>query len=51
MMENHFYLAGFVKPHLPFNAPKKYWDLYNSSDIKLPVNKDFPSTAPKRAQN
>ena len=32
-----FFLAvGFVKPHLPFTAPKKYWDLYNKSNIKLP---------------
>ncbi len=31
-----FFLAiGFKKPHLPFVAPKKYWDLYNSEDIKL----------------
>jgi arylsulfatase A-like enzyme len=29
-----FFLGvGFFKPHLPFNAPKKYWDLYNESDI------------------
>ena len=43
--------VGFVKPHLPFNAPKKYWELYDRNKIKLPVNKDFPSTAPQRAQN
>lgn len=34
-----FFLAcGFLKPHLPFYAPKKYWDLYSPSDIKLPDN-------------
>ena len=29
-----FFLAvGFMKPHLPFIAPKKYWDLYDPKDI------------------
>jgi arylsulfatase A-like enzyme len=34
-----FFLAvGFLKPHLPFNAPAKYWDLYPESSVKLPDN-------------
>ena len=37
-----FFLAiGFYKPHLPFNAPKKYWDLYDRDRIPLASN-DFP---------
>ena len=28
--------VGLSKPHLPFNAPKKYWDLYNKNDFKVP---------------
>ncbi len=38
-----FFLAvGFAKPHLPFVAPKKYWDLYRESDFKLPANYRTP---------
>jgi iduronate 2-sulfatase len=33
--EPFFYAVGFVKPHLPFVAPKKYWDLYDHSKIQL----------------
>ncbi|MBN2774369.1 MAG: sulfatase, partial [Prolixibacteraceae bacterium] len=42
-----FFLAvGFLKPHLPFNAPKKYWDLYDPKDIKLPDFMRKPDGAP-----
>ena len=31
-----FFLAvGFLRPHLPFNAPTKYWNLYKEEEIQL----------------
>lgn len=36
-----FYAAGFVKPHLPFNAPKRYWDLYDPGQFVLPANRQL----------
>ncbi len=40
---NPFFLAlGFHKPHLPFNAPKKYWDMYNRDEIPLAPNNFEP---------
>jgi iduronate 2-sulfatase len=46
-MGKPFFLAvGFLKPHLPFNAPKKYWDLYDPEQIKLPPNYIPPENAP-----
>jgi len=41
-----FLAAGFFKPHLPFIAPKKYWDLYPAETIKLPLNYHRPKDAP-----
>ena len=29
-------IVGLSKPHLPFNAPKKYWNLYDKNDFKVP---------------
>jgi arylsulfatase A-like enzyme len=47
-----FFLAlGFMKPHLPFNAPKKYWDLYDRENIELPESYVQPKTTPKEAFN
>ncbi len=38
-----FFLAlGFYKPHLPFNAPKKYWDLYDREAIPMAENNFLP---------
>ena len=46
-----FFLAvGFHKPHLPFNAPEKYWNMYNKQDIHLPSNGFFPKDAPESAR-
>lgn len=39
-----FLAAGILKPHLPFNAPKKYWDMYPESSISLPSTFDFDRT-------
>ncbi|MEO1524748.1 MAG: sulfatase [Planctomycetota bacterium] len=45
-----FFLAvGFWKPHLPFNAPKRYWDLYGSEEIPRPAFPDWPNGAPRIA--
>ena len=45
-----FFLAvGFYKPHLPFLAPKKYWDLYPEGEISLPDNYSRPQDAPDAA--
>ena len=45
-----FFLAvGFWKPHADFNAPKKYWDLYNRSEIRLAENRQPPSDVPSVA--
>ena len=41
--EKPFFLGvGFFKPHLPFNAPRKYWDLYDRDEIPLAPDAQIP---------
>jgi iduronate 2-sulfatase len=47
-----FFLAvGLTKPHLPFTAPKKYWDLYQRKDFHMPPNAGIPPGYPTYAAN
>jgi len=41
--DNPFFLSvGFFKPHLPFTAPAKYWDLIDSAKIQLTPSPAIP---------
>ncbi|HWN95148.1 MAG TPA: sulfatase-like hydrolase/transferase [Methylomirabilota bacterium] len=47
--EPFFLAVGFLKPHLPFCAPKKYWDLYERASFTVPGLRTAPEGAPKYA--
>jgi iduronate 2-sulfatase len=40
--EPFFYAVGFARPHLPFSAPKKYWDLYDPAKLPMPEREENP---------
>ena len=44
-----FLVLGFTKPHLPFCAPQKYWDLYDPRQFALAEVTAPPKGAPKYA--
>ncbi|MFN3190002.1 MAG: sulfatase [Aureliella sp.] len=47
-----FFLAlGYYRPHLPFVAPKKYWDLYDRDKLSLADNPYLPKDSPVMAMN
>lgn len=47
--EPFFLAVGFLKPHLPFCAPKKYWDLYDRPSFSAPALQTGPKGAPRFA--
>lgn len=50
LKDQPFFLAvGFYKPHLPFNAPQKYWDMYDAEAIELPEVDSPPQDVPEVA--
>ncbi len=54
MLEEHadepFFLAlGFLKPHMPYVAPKRYWDLHSKETLPALIEQPNPHGAPSIA--
>ena len=49
MDQPFFFAVGFYKPHLPFNCPKRFWDLYDRDAISLADNPFAPEGCPPLA--
>ena len=51
-MDEPFYLGlGYFRPHLPFTAPKKYWDMYDPEKIPIANNPNIPEGSPLYSMN
>lgn len=46
-----FFGVGYYRPHLPFNAPKRYWDLYDREKIPLAPDPFLPDGAAPMGHN
>lgn len=42
-----FMAVGFIKPHLPFVAPRKYWDLHDPEKLPRAAVTALPEGAPR----
>ena len=52
MKQRPFFIGlGFVRPHLPFVAPKKYFDLYDPAKLPLTPVDTVPAAMPALAVN
>ena len=49
--EQFFLTVGFDKPHLPFYAPEKYFELYDPNPFKFPPTLSYPLNSPSVAHN
>ncbi|MFM7180444.1 MAG: sulfatase [Verrucomicrobiales bacterium] len=41
-----FIAVGFARPHLPFSAPKKYWDMHDPATLPMPAIEKAPEGSP-----
>lgn len=45
-----FMTVGFARPHLPFCAPKQYWDLYDDKTLPMPKFTEHAADSPECAR-